>query len=742
MSSSSAPVVDVDADSDDAVVDVTIDGSEDDDAQFVENKALAHAPPLRFRGYRRGQELGRGASGCVFVCKKKGVSSGFAVKAIDLRRLRLSPNEQREQKKLRREVDILKKLPPHPSIVQMIDAFEEGEWCLLVLELVGGGDLFTVLTTRDPPRLLDREASHVLRQLADGLAFLHSQGVIHRDLKLENVLVASERREKPLVLYTVKITDFGLSKVVGAGFSEAKSRVGTRPYAAPEIWSDESYDCRSDIWSLGVVLYVLLAGCFPFSKVPSTQAELDRIAERLSKSKASEAAKSAVRGLLQLDPGKRLSLEKFCGHEWFVGRSDIEADIKLLEPPAKRQALESRRPPEPSPELPAPTPNVQPPAAASRATPEAVVVDVPRTVIPDSPVKAVAEAKVCQVEEPVAAPANADRQPMGVDAPEAETAVEKSPKDVAPAPPEKSGPDETEMDFPPLPPGSPGSTGCALQTPGISNIGGSASVLQRLSEVCPASSQAGDLQLHFFVADPFVPIILDSAGSALKDQVAGAGCKIWVTAAQPGSDRRVVTIGNYKQCVMVQEFICKQIADKLRTEGAVSPETRDDSLEVEAVLLIRAEAAGVVIGKQGFVIKRLQKLSGARIQVQREEVEGQRPCVISGSLTSVLKAEMHIFDLVRAVPLRHDSTGPNLPRSRIGDDKLTGTVVFWKPSSNYGWIQPDQPIVHEMASRHKGDLYIHEKDVAGGGPLRKGQKVTFYVYVDKTGLGAEVCTGQ
>ncbi|CAK8985151.1 Calcium-dependent protein kinase 7 (Calmodulin-domain protein kinase CDPK isoform 7) [Durusdinium trenchii] len=230
------------------------------EASEIQIKAGA---PLYFHGYRRGRELGRGASGQVFLCHKKGTEGGgFAVKAVDLRRLHLQPNAEREEKKLSREVEILKRLPPHPNIVQLIDTFEEGDWFLLVLELVGGGDLYTVLTTREPPRLQEREASFVLSQLAEGLSFLHSQGIIHRDMKLENVLVANERRERPLVFYTVKITDFGLSKArfraanarapalraIGAGFSEARSTVGTRPYTAPEVLREDSHDFSSDLW--------------------------------------------------------------------------------------------------------------------------------------------------------------------------------------------------------------------------------------------------------------------------------------------------------------------------------------------------------------------------------------------------------------------------------------------------------------------------------------------------------------
>merc|ERR1719491_2521601 len=131
--------------------------------------------------------------------------------------MRLSSNFQRELKKLRREVEILQKLPPHKNIVQMVDVFEETDWFLIVLEFVNGGDLFNALVARPgmKPRLMEREASHVFWQLVEGLAFLHAQGILHRDLKLENVLVASVKEEGHLCLYHVKITDFGLSKAVG-----------------------------------------------------------------------------------------------------------------------------------------------------------------------------------------------------------------------------------------------------------------------------------------------------------------------------------------------------------------------------------------------------------------------------------------------------------------------------------------------------------------------------------------------
>jgi len=143
------------------------------------------------------------------------------------------------------------------------------------------------------------------------VGFLHGRGVVHRDLKLENILVVSEHRlreqgARRTVLYEVKITDFGLSKTIGGGKSEAHSVVGTRPYMAPEVEDRESsYDFSSDVWCLGVLLYVLLAGQFPFDVTPTAQSEVDRIVDRL---RGSDSAKPLLSGMLQLLPAGRLSL--------------------------------------------------------------------------------------------------------------------------------------------------------------------------------------------------------------------------------------------------------------------------------------------------------------------------------------------------------------------------------------------------------------------------------------------------
>lgn len=289
--------------------------------------------PGTFGGYLRGRELGRGSSGVVFMCERQQLRSNgtawqFAAKAIDLRRMRLSAKAGRELKKLQREIDILRRVPRHSNLVHFIDSLEEGNWCFLILEFVGGGDLFSALLRRGKrPCFSEAETAFVLRQLIEGLDVLHGHGVIHRDLKLENILVASEEHNKARgwSMFTVKITDFGLSKVIGAGHSAAQSTVGSPRYVAPEVLATDVHDFRADLWSLGVLLFVLLAGRFPFEGRPEfPQHVLD---ERIECLGASKEAQSVVAGLLQLQRDQRLALQALRGHPWLEQSRAVTAGL-------------------------------------------------------------------------------------------------------------------------------------------------------------------------------------------------------------------------------------------------------------------------------------------------------------------------------------------------------------------------------------------------------------------------------
>jgi serine/threonine protein kinase len=254
-------------------------------------------------------------------------SISLAAKAVDLRRLRLSAGVNRKVKLLKREADILKRVPQHPNLVRFVDTVVEGEWLFFILERVDGGDLLNALTGRREgrrPKLAEAEAQYVFRQLVEGLSFLHSHGVLHRDLKPDNVLVSKTRRGAGgIALLDVKIADFGLSKIVGEGFSEARSTVGSPRYMAPEVLASgnsaagkAAYDLSADLWSLGVLLHVLMDGRFPCEGMPQVaQARIDSAIARLE---VSSQARSVVSGLLRLKPEDRLRVEDLRTHPWLL----------------------------------------------------------------------------------------------------------------------------------------------------------------------------------------------------------------------------------------------------------------------------------------------------------------------------------------------------------------------------------------------------------------------------------------
>lgn len=626
--------------------------SEDEGAQVVnvsseeegdEFQVRSDAPPLRFRGYRRGQELGSGASGKVFLCHRKECAGGYAVKAVDLRRLQLSPNSEREYTSLCREVEILKSLPPHPAIVQLIDAFQEAHWFLLVLELVGGGDLFTVLTAREPPQLKEREAAFVVKQLANGLTFLHSQNVIHRDLKLENILVASERREQSLVLYSIKITDFGLSKSVGVGFSAAHSVVGTRPYTAPEVerGGGDMYDFGADLWCLGVVLYILLSGHFPFDKTPKIQGELDRISMAV---KGTKTVRSILGNLLRLDPKTRMSLEALSGHEWLQD----SADGGEAERPAKRKRPV---PPQqrPASEIPVP---VERPGTPVPARPSALR---GLSAASTSPVMA-ADAAAVSPRSPSTSAASTQQMPPPAPA-------QQMPPPAPPPAVEEPAKACTAPEEEPLEQGgsqrSPAAISSDVQDwlahiykleraasavrPAIATLGPSASSGGPAEVVYYASPQPDVMQVHMAIPTSLCSAVIGKGMVQMKQLAATLGCKVRMASLDGLDETLVSTIGNYNQVAVVQEIVHSRVLEACKQEGREAP------VQVEVVLLVRAEAAGVVIGKQGFVLSQIRKQSGARIQLLHEQIKGQRPCVLAGELQNVLRAERHVFHLVRIV---------------------------------------------------------------------------------------------
>jgi len=214
--------------------------------------ATVAAPPPKEKKtikeeYDFGEELGRGGFSVVVRATRKDTKEIYAVKIIE------KNQSEEELQLLQREIDILKKLH-HQNIIALKEVYDEKETIYLVMELVQGGELFDQIVSRGT--YSESDAANIVRQILDAVAYMHDNGIAHRDLKPENLLCSGDENN------TIKVTDFGLSK----DFSTASLRTscGTPDYVAPEVLKGQPYDNSVDIWSIGVITYILLCGFPPF----------------------------------------------------------------------------------------------------------------------------------------------------------------------------------------------------------------------------------------------------------------------------------------------------------------------------------------------------------------------------------------------------------------------------------------------------------------------------------------------
>ena len=201
--------------------------------------------------YELQEALGEGKFGFVCAAIHKQTKTKVAIKTIDKTKVSIE-----DLCLAKREIEILK-VCQHPNIVQILDTFENQDYIYIVMELMKGGDLYGYLEKREF-KMTEERARSIAHSLATALFYLHSYGIVHRDIKLENILMTDDTdTAEP------KLMDFGLSKMIGPN-EHCNEAFGTVGYAAPEMIGGQHYDKRVDIWSLGVVVFILLAGCTPF----------------------------------------------------------------------------------------------------------------------------------------------------------------------------------------------------------------------------------------------------------------------------------------------------------------------------------------------------------------------------------------------------------------------------------------------------------------------------------------------
>ncbi|KAI3777562.1 hypothetical protein L1987_47362 [Smallanthus sonchifolius] len=258
--------------------------------------------------YILGRELGRGEFGVTYLCTDRETKQLFACKSISKKKLRTAIDVE----DVRREAAIMSMLPDHPNVVKLRDTFEDHEAVHLVMELCEGGELFDRIVARG--HYSERAAAGIAKTVAEVVKMCHENGVIHRDLKPENFLFANKKENSAL-----KAIDFGLSVFFKPGerFSEI---VGSPYYMAPEVLKRD-YGPEVDIWSAGVILYILLCGVPPFWAETEQGVALAILRgvidfKRKPWPQISENAKSLVRQMLEPDPKKRLTAQQVLEHPW------------------------------------------------------------------------------------------------------------------------------------------------------------------------------------------------------------------------------------------------------------------------------------------------------------------------------------------------------------------------------------------------------------------------------------------
>lgn len=262
-----------------------------------------------FEKYELDEELGRGHFATIFGCTNKRTQAKYAVKVMSLRHLELA----------RVESELLRRVTDHPNILTLIDFFEEAEAVFIVTNVCTGGDLFTQIVNEG--RYSERGASQVMRQIVSALDHMHKRGLAHRDLKPENILLLS-----PACL-TVQVADFGLSKAFKDKNDIFRTPCGTWAYCAPEVSGEKPYTCACDLWTLGILMFILLAGYHPFDVYGDlTEATLIQKMKKLDYEfdediwrHTSEDAKNIIRSLLKLNPDDRASCASLLDTDWMKG---------------------------------------------------------------------------------------------------------------------------------------------------------------------------------------------------------------------------------------------------------------------------------------------------------------------------------------------------------------------------------------------------------------------------------------
>ena len=278
-----------------------------------------------FKNYEVVKELGSGGYAHCLLIKNKTTGKLFACKEMQ-------KNKLTDKEGFEREINIMRKLD-HPNIIKLYEVDETDMYIYLVMELCQGGELFDriIANTESGKAFTEKEAAIIFKQMISAINYCHKNKIVHRDLKPENLLCLTKDENSP-----IKVIDFGMSKVFAPNAS-MKERVGTAYYISPEVIKG-NYDEKCDVWSAGVILYVLLCGFPPFNGDDDEDIMKNVLKKKYGFpspewDKISDGAKNLIKRLLT-DPKERPSAEEVLQDPWLEklapNTGTIELNVKSL----------------------------------------------------------------------------------------------------------------------------------------------------------------------------------------------------------------------------------------------------------------------------------------------------------------------------------------------------------------------------------------------------------------------------
>eukprot|EP00162_Nutomonas_longa_P006180 comp16769_c0_seq1/m.27260 comp16769_c0_seq1/g.27260 ORF comp16769_c0_seq1/g.27260 comp16769_c0_seq1/m.27260 type:complete len:320 (-) comp16769_c0_seq1:196-1155(-) len=264
------------------------------------------------------KQLGDGTFAKVYLIQDKYTGQYFAGKVIEKSQWKNNPDVMRA---LQREIALLEELD-HPNMIHLVEYFDTPQQLIIVTEVAHGGDLLEYLVKRGP--LKEHEAAQVFFQICKALEYMHQNGMVHRDLKPENILIEHDwtRGAVGIADNAFKLCDFGqAARLADRHLEGQKSSFGTYEYVAPEVINGALYDLPMDVWSLGVVLFILVTGVFPFEGSDRVLFEKIKLGRYRYPSKyvnnLSQQIKDLIQRMLTIDTRSRYTMQDVLVHPFF-----------------------------------------------------------------------------------------------------------------------------------------------------------------------------------------------------------------------------------------------------------------------------------------------------------------------------------------------------------------------------------------------------------------------------------------